>query len=112
MLSSCCHGNNRDFLKLVTSLLIKGYTQYRAPAYVVEFTRTHANLTIKEKPSHLALLESSSSSALRRLAIFFGFAFSSAFSPQDKQDYKKQGGSLEGEHFPIYQQHIHEHSLI
>lgn len=71
MLSSCCcHGDNRDFLKLVTSFVIRGYT-LRVPAYMVEFTRAHADLAIKEKPSYLALLEGSSSLALGRLRPFF-----------------------------------------
>lgn len=73
------------------------------------------NLAIKQKPSYLALLAGSSSPAPGRLWPFFFFQVCFFIRFQSTRQARLQEARrqrLEGEHFPIYQQHIHEHSLI
>lgn len=75
---------------------------------MVEFTHAHANLTVKEKPSYLVQQSSPGTTP----AIFLGLLFPPLSVHKTSKLTRSKAAVPGGEHFPIYQQHIHEHSLI
>lgn len=77
---------------------MRGYTLRTTPAYAEEFTRhapTWQSVRPWDNPGH-----------------FFRFAFPPPPVHQTSKITRAKAAAPGGEHFPIYQQHIHEHSHI